>query len=114
MNIAKTPLILVATAALGIPAVAAEPGISGHPARVNVSFADLDLESTEGRALLERRLMRAVKAVCSPAPLAEGLFVEAERARCIEATSADLADKVDAAVRAARANRLASAAAGRR
>lgn len=114
MNIAKTPLILVVAAALATPAVAAEQGLSGHSARVNVSFADLDLETAEGRAVLERRLMRAVKAVCSPAPLTEGIVVEAERARCIEATSADLADKMDAAVRAARANRLATAAADSR
>lgn len=114
MNIAKSPLILVVAAALAGPAVAAEPTASGHPARVNVSFADLDLESAQDRARLERRLTRAVKAVCAPAPLAEGLFVEAERAACIEATSADLAGQVDAAVRAARASRLSTAAAERR
>ncbi len=114
MSIVTTSLILVAAAALAVPAVAAEPGVSGQPARVTVSFADLDLESAEGRAQLERRLSRAVKAVCSPAPLVEGLFVEAERARCIEATSADLAGQVDAAVRASRASRLATAAADRR
>ena len=48
------------------PAAAATDPI-GAPASVTVSYRDLNLHSAAGRAELDRRLDRAVRAVC-PAP----------------------------------------------
>jgi UrcA family protein len=39
------------------------------PARIAVSYADLDLSKTNGRAVLERRVQMAVDRVCPERPL---------------------------------------------
>lgn len=97
----KSCLILVSAAALALPAVAAEPMAFNHIRQVH--FADLNLESDEGRAILDRRLDRAVKSICAVSPAPESHAVAAEKAQCEAATRASLDGQVDAAVRANRA-----------
>jgi UrcA family protein len=110
----KTSLILVAAAAMAVPAAAAEPGdgAGNSPAHVRqIAHADLNLESDAGRAELRRRMERAVASICSVDGLPASFALDAEKARCIAETSAGLDAKMDAAVRASRANatRMASA-----
>jgi len=64
---------------------AAAPVTAAIPTRV-VSYADLDLSSTAGRAALNNRVDQAARAVCS---VGNGdLFAQAEEARCIRAAKA--------------------------
>jgi len=97
----KAGLILVATAALALPAVAADPASLNHMR--HVQYSDLNLESDEGRLALDRRLDRAVKSICAVNPVAASQAVANARAECEAATRASLDDQVDAAVRANRA-----------
>ena len=67
----RTPLVLVASllASATLLAGAAAPAIAAPPAAQTriVSFADLDLSSTAGRARLDRRIHAAVRDVCGRA-----------------------------------------------
>jgi UrcA family protein len=104
----KALFILVAAAALAVPAAAAEPVVARAPSAEptisrNVHFADLNLESDGGRAELQRRLNRAVSAICSVDSVAPSAALSAEEARCMTETAAGLDAQVDAAVRANRA-----------
>ncbi|MGL6044393.1 MAG: UrcA family protein [Sandaracinobacteroides sp.] len=94
----KTITILVAAAAMAVPAAAADQAISR-----NVHFSDLNLESEVGRSELQRRLARAVGSICAMTPAASSAAMLDEQARCIAATSAGLDAEIDAAVRANRA-----------
>ena len=63
----KTVLIAAAVAA----SVAAAPAFAqpGEGPRIAVSVADLDLRTTEGRSVLDLRLLRAARTVCgTPSP----------------------------------------------
>ena len=61
----KTGLMLFAALALvSVKANASPITVTQGPA-VHVSFSDLDLNSPEGRAVLERRLHSAAEALCS-------------------------------------------------
>ncbi len=97
----KSSLILVSAAALAFPAVAAEPMNPNHVRQVH--FADLNLESDEGRAMLDRRLNRAVKSICAVNPVLDSQAIAEAQAQCEAATRASLDGQVDAAVRANRA-----------
>ncbi|MBS3962030.1 MAG: UrcA family protein [Sandarakinorhabdus sp.] len=102
----KSTLILVAAAALALPAVAADPVNPGHMRGDHVRqvhFSDLNLESEEGRAALNRRLDRAVKSICAVNPLLDSQAVDDAKAQCEAQTRASLDGQVDAAVRANRA-----------
>jgi len=103
----KSTLILVSAAALAFPAVAAEP-INPSDVR-QVQFSDLNLESSEGRAALDRRLNRAVKSICAVNPVLDSQAVADAKTQCEAETRASLDGQVDAAVRAnrARASRTA-------
>jgi UrcA family protein len=102
-------LILVAAAALALPAAAAEPVRAGDVRAV--AFADLNLETDAGRAELQRRMARAVASLCSVDGMPDSPALNAEKARCVAETSAGLDASMDAAIRAnrARATRVASA-----
>ena len=67
----KSPLLLIASllTAGTILAATASPAIAAPPAAQTriVSYADLDLTRAAGRATLERRIDRAVRAVCGRA-----------------------------------------------
>ncbi len=101
-------LVLAAVAALGaVPAVASPEGVK------RVQFTDLQLESEAGRATLQRRLDRAVQAICSVDGMPQSIVLNDEQARCVAETSASLAGSVDAAIRANRAAATATATASR-
>jgi UrcA family protein len=104
----KTSLILVAAAALAVPALAAEP-VAGADTVRQVRFDDLNLESNEGRAMLARRLDRAVASICSTDNLPDSFALDAETERCIAETSASLDGAVDQAIRQSRARKLNTA-----
>jgi len=72
--------IVPALAALSL-AVSANPASAGA-ATAEVRFADLDLSTTEGMAVLDRRVDRAIERVC---PHVSGPLykVEAQK-RCVE------------------------------
>lgn len=107
----KSTLILVSAAALAFPAVAAEPentsNVNASHVRSDdvrqVHFSDLNLETDEGRATLDRRLNRAVQSICAVNPVLDSQGVAEAQARCVADTRAPLDGQVDAAVRANRA-----------
>lgn len=105
----KTSLILVAAAALAVPAVAADPAHHAADSVRQVRFDDLNLESAEGRALLARRLDRAVQSICATDTLPDSFALDDESARCIAETSASLDGAVDAAIRKSRARKVNTA-----
>jgi UrcA family protein len=59
--------LFTALALLAAPAATTDP--VSAPASVTVSYSDLNLRSAAGRAELDRRLDRAVRAVCPTADL---------------------------------------------
>ena len=69
----KTSLIVLASVltAGSILVGTASPALAAAPAAQTriVSYADLDLASTAGRAALDRRIDRAVRAVCGRAAI---------------------------------------------
>lgn len=104
----KTVLSLVSAAALAVPAIAAEPATSYQSVRT-VAFSDLDLESSNGRLELQRRLMRAAKSICATNPVTESAAVRAEREACETETAAQFDAQITAAVQANRARATAYA-----
>lgn len=104
----KTSLILVAAAAMAMPAVAADPSSHADGVR-QVRFDDLNLESEAGRATLARRLDRAVQSICSTDSLPDSFALDAETERCIAETSASLEGAVDQAIRQSRARKVNTA-----
>jgi UrcA family protein len=105
----KTSLILVAAAAMAVPAVAADPAGYAADSVRQVRFDDLNLESNEGRAMLARRLDRAVQSICATDSLPDSFALDEESARCVAETSASLDGAVDAAIRKSRARKLNTA-----
>jgi UrcA family protein len=104
--------LLVAAAALAASAAAAEPTLSPAAADDDVRhvrFDDLDLESAAGRAALDRRLNRAIAAICATDPLPASPSLDDARARCVAETSAGLDRAVAEAIRQNRARRLSTA-----
>lgn len=96
-----TTLGLVAAAALAAPAVAAEP-VPYQSVRT-VAYADLNLESGEGRLELQRRLQRAARSICATNPVVDSGAVRAEREACEAQTAAQFDAQITAAVQANRA-----------
>ena len=95
---------LALTGAIALPAAAAQAG-QAMPS-VEVSFADLNLASDEGVAVLDRRLDSAIEKVCG-GPIPMNLSSAAPIKRCIKATR-ELADtQRDLAVRSERGSQLA-------
>lgn len=105
----KTSLILVAAAAMAVPAVAADPGSYAADSIRQVRFDDLNLESAEGRAMLARRLDRAVQSICATDALPDSSALDNESARCVAETSASLDGAVDEAIRKSRARKVNTA-----
>ena len=98
---------LVAAAALAAPAAAAD--LSGVPGVRSVSYSDLNLESADGRAQLERRLVRAAKSICATNPALESSAVRAERERCEAETAAQFDAQIASAIQSSRARKAAFA-----
>ena len=104
---AKTSLILVAAAALAMPAAAADLGDA--PGVRSVSYSDLNLESADGRAQLQRRLTRAAKSICATNPALESSAIRAERERCESETAAQFDTQIASAIQASRARKASFA-----
>ena len=80
---------LIATVLLA--SVAGTPALAGDgvPPRVRIQTADLDLATVQGRAMLDRRVARALETVCGSY---EGLRPEEEKQ--VTACRADLSAKL--------------------
>lgn len=72
------------------------------PRSQTVSYRDLDLTRSEGRATLEGRINRAVRAVCEPPAGTTGLTEMAEVQSCIHLTRLAARHMADLAVLRAR------------
>lgn len=92
-------LYLVAAAAGLSPAAASDPRIRhvGAPS-LSVTTADLDLTTVDGRTALDRRILRAATALCTPEPGLSSPRLDAERAVCIEDTVMGARDLRKAAI----------------
>jgi UrcA family protein len=77
-------MLAVAAAAAGLATFSAVSPAIASEAGVRVAYADLNLESAAGRAVLERRLDRAARSVCGTA-----LHIELHIAAGVEACRAD-------------------------
>ena len=104
---AKTSFILVAAAALAMPAAAAESDVASGVR--SVSYSDLNLESADGRAQLQRRLTRAAKSICATNPALESSAIRAERERCESETAAQFDTQIASAIQASRARKASFA-----
>jgi UrcA family protein len=104
----RPALLMIAAVTFAGPALAADP-LTVRPDVRTVHYADLDLGSSAGLAVLERRVARAVSAICAVPQGLQGLAVEQEQARCISETSASSRDLVNAAVRASRQRQVLTA-----
>ena len=92
--------------ALAVLIVAASPA-AAEPASVTVSYADLNLRTSAGKMVLDRRIAQAVRAVCGDVPAAD--LVAAHEARvCAAAAHADAITKVGVAVARASDVRIAA------
>jgi len=78
------------TAAFAMPAMA-EPSAP----QVSVTYADLDLTTSAGKAELEARVMKAARAVCTPASQT-GTRIERPDRDCMTAAKAQIATAVEA------------------
>ncbi|MCB2065714.1 MAG: UrcA family protein [Erythrobacter sp.] len=77
-NVIKTGLAaaIAASAALAVPAAAAEQGES-----VRVRYSDLNLSTDQGQAALQRRLERAAEEVCGVDRNSSGMALPSRQAR---------------------------------
>lgn len=87
-------------AALPAQALAQQPGADLRGPEVRVAHADLNLRSAAGIETLDRRLSRAVSAVCGDAEARWDLATKIAARRCIAAKAAELAPQRDRVVAA--------------
>jgi len=87
-----TPAILAATlaaTAFTAPAFAAEGD------RINVRYADLDLNTPEGQAQLERRIDKAVRSACGADETTVGTRLPSREAQaCVDQTKTAVREQV--------------------
>jgi UrcA family protein len=114
-----TVLYLVAAAVGFSPAAASDPRITqfGSPA-LAITTADLDLTTVDGRAQLDRRILRAATALCTPEPNLSPSNLpspapSAARDTCIKETVEGARDLRTAAIRQQRDRNLRTADASR-
>ena len=95
-----------ATIALGTAAAFAAPVAAQDAPQVSVSFADLNLSSESGTAILDRRINKAISDVCggmAPRDVRRNLQYKS----CVKETTAAVQPKRDLAVSDYRQGRLA-------
>ena len=102
-------LKITAIAALALGLVAAAPAIAQTQgeAVIAVPYADLNLNSDEGRAALDRRLTQAARKVCGGKPDLRQLSAMAAYRECLAATTKNYEAQRVAALEAANAKRVA-------
>ena len=93
------PNALALAAAFGL-AIAAGPALAGGSAERNtmeISFADLDLDTPEGQMTLERRIERAARDVCRYDRMQTGTRIQSRAAKeCYEKAKASARQQVAA------------------
>lgn len=106
MKTATTERLIIATLAalaLNTAPVRADPGPAGNPpadplrAQQTVSYGDLNLASSQGRAVLARRVEAAARQVCGTTSFrnAGGLRTAAANRRCVGEAIAAALDAMD-------------------
>lgn len=86
----KTTLALIAALGLAVPTAA-----ETIPYNIEVSFADLNLDSAEGQARLDRRLEHAARKVCGYDRVVTGnRILSSEVNACVAKTKARAHDRV--------------------
>ena len=94
-------------AALGTVLLVSLPAVAGTGKSVVVSYSDLNLTSAAGKKAFERRIARAIDAVCgTPAP--RDLVDSAHRKRCVVAALDSARPAVELALRNAATQQLAA------
>lgn len=101
-NAKKFAALMFAGAAISLSA----PAAAATPVSIEVSFADLNLASEQGIAALDRRLARAIDAVCDR-DRARTLQEMAKARECIAETRDEVMVERDLAVRSANDARYA-------
>lgn len=79
-------------AASSVQAAAREPGREAAPPQVRVQYDDLNLRTAAGVETLDRRLARAVRAVCPDARGTIEVKRKAAARKCVSATSMRVAE----------------------
>lgn len=100
-------LFNLARAAAIAAALIAAPAIAGGAKSVKVSYADLNLSSTNGKALFAQRIDAAVEHVCGSSFQRE-LALAAEARRCATAARESTAPAIELAHRNAANRQLAA------
>ncbi|MBM3514310.1 MAG: UrcA family protein [Alphaproteobacteria bacterium] len=101
-------LSVVTAAALGAMSFVG-PVNAAEAKSVAVSYADLDLTSDAGRAMLERRIDRATEAACEGAKANTGTQIQNKYRTCLAEARANVAKKVQLAITSARVDSVAEA-----
>lgn len=105
-------MMLKAVSILGVAVVLAATGAAAEPQTMrSVHFADLNLQTPEGVATLERRIDRAARTMCATNVAAFSSALDNARDTCMAETLAGTRASIDAAVRHQRAQMLQTAAA---
>lgn len=98
---------LARAAAIAAALLAAVPAAADGAKSVQVSYADLNLNSADGKAVFDRRIQFAAKRVCGPAQHRD-LVMMAAANRCIAATLESTRPAVELAYRNAASRQLAA------
>ncbi|MEL6485680.1 MAG: UrcA family protein [Pseudomonadota bacterium] len=97
----------IAALALGLAAAAPAAAQAEGQAAIAVPYADLNLNSEEGRAALDRRLTQAARKVCGGKPDLRQLSAMAKYRDCVAVTTKSYEAQRLAALEAANAKRVA-------
>jgi UrcA family protein len=98
---------LARAAAIAAALLAAIPAVADGAKSVQVSYADLNLASAQGKASFERRINAAAQRVCGPAP-GLNLVMQAAANRCVAATLESTQPAIELAYRNAASRQLAA------
>ena len=98
---------LARPAALAGVLIAAVPAHAGGAKSANVSYADLNLASATGKAMLERRVSRAANRICGFG-LEQNLRMQAAAQRCATAARESARPAIELAYRNAANRQLAA------
>lgn len=99
---------LARAAALGAVLLVALPAAAGTGKSTRVFYSDLDLTAPAGKKALERRIARAVDAVCGSPAHSRDLVANGHRKRCVATTLESARPAVELALRNAATRQLAA------
>lgn len=98
---------LARAAAIAAALLAAVPAVADGAKSVQVSYADLNLASAQGKASFERRIGVAAQRVCGPAYQRDLMMLAATK-RCVAATLESTQPAIELAYRNAANRQLAA------